>query len=118
MNDQEIDKVEEVVDRTRHDVFTEMDVLEGNAWREQARWIKYEEDREAGAERWGKPHISSLTFTSLASLQALLESGKKWLSMEMSKEQHNIFLINRYFPAGFHSKRLLKHRVSACRRVL
>ena len=42
-----------------------------------SRWIKYEEDREEGAERWGKAHISSLSFHSLLNLRFCLESGNK-----------------------------------------
>ena len=83
MTDQVVGKLEEPVDRTRHDVFIEMDVLEEGVWREQGRWIKYEENREAGAERWGKPHVSSLTFTSLACLRSLLESGNYGLTSKV-----------------------------------
>ena len=42
-----------------------------------SRWIKYEEDREAGAERWGKAHISSLSFHALINLRLCLEKGKR-----------------------------------------
>ena len=41
-----------------------------------SRWIKYEEDREAGAERWGKAHISSLSFHALINLRLCLEKGE------------------------------------------
>ena len=45
-------------------------------WREKARWIKFEEDVEEGSERWGKPHVASLSFHSLLELRKGLESGK------------------------------------------
>ena len=45
-------------------------------WREKARWIKFEEDVEEGADRWGKPHVASLSFHSLIELRKGLESGK------------------------------------------
>lgn len=45
-------------------------------WREQARWIKFEEDVEEGAERWGKPHVASLSFHSLLDLRRCLEKCK------------------------------------------
>ena len=45
-------------------------------WKPRARWIKFEEDWEDGAERWGKPHVASLTFNSLPQLRKLLENGK------------------------------------------
>ena len=44
-------------------------------WREKARWIKFEEDVEEGAERWGKPHVASLSFHSLLELRKGLENG-------------------------------------------
>ncbi len=69
-------------DHSPHDLFVEMDELEGDAWVEQARWIKYEEDREVGAERWGKAHISSLSFHSLINLRLCLESGVFILDFE------------------------------------
>lgn len=52
--------------------------LEGEnyEWREKARWIKFEEDVEEGAERWGKPHVASLSFHSLLELRRCLENGK------------------------------------------
>lgn len=62
-------------------LFVELDVLHSDAsnwqweWREKARWIKFEEDVEEGAERWGKPHVASLSFHSLLELRKLLERG-------------------------------------------
>ena len=57
------------IDHTPHNLFVEMDELEGEMWVEKARWIKYEEDLEAEAGRWGKPHVSSLTFRSLLNVR-------------------------------------------------
>ena len=62
-------------DHSPHDLFVEMDELEGEEWVEQARWIKYEEDREAGTEKWGKAHISSLSFHALIGVRLCLEEG-------------------------------------------
>ena len=48
------------IDRTPHDLFIEMDELILSPtfgcfeWVEQSRWIKYEEAREEGSERWSK----------------------------------------------------------------
>jgi hypothetical protein len=64
------------LDHSPHDLFVEMDELVGEEWVEQARWIKYEQKREEGAERWGKAHISSLSFHSLINLRICLESGR------------------------------------------
>ncbi len=65
------------VDHSPHNVFVEMDELIDNEWIEQSRWIKYEEAREEGAERWGRPHVSSLSFHSLLNLRLNLEKGKQ-----------------------------------------
>jgi hypothetical protein len=64
------------VDRTPHEIFVEMDELCGQEWQEQARWIKFEEDLLEGADRWGRAHISSLTFHSLINLRLVLERCK------------------------------------------
>jgi hypothetical protein len=64
-------------DHSPHDLFVEMNELQGEEWVENARWIKYEEDREEGAERWGKAHVSSLSFHSLINLRLCLESGER-----------------------------------------
>lgn len=61
-------------------MFVELDELfagEGHEmqWKEKARWIKYEEDLEEGADRWGKPHVASLSFHSLVELRTLMEHG-------------------------------------------
>ena len=43
-------------------------------WQETARWIKFEENVEE-SNRWGKPHVASLTFHSLLELRKGLEKG-------------------------------------------
>ena len=43
-------------------------------WKERARWIKFEEDVEKN-ERWGKPHVASLSFQSLLELRRGIETG-------------------------------------------
>lgn len=69
------------IDHTPHNLFVEMDELEGEMWVEKARWIKYEEDLEAEAGRWGKPHVSSLTFRSLLNVRKSLEHGTMLLDI-------------------------------------
>ena len=44
-------------------------------WEGKARWIKFEEDVEEGLDRWGKPHVASLSFHSLLELRRCLEKG-------------------------------------------
>ena len=61
-------------------MFVELDELhlgedEEWVWEEKARWIKFEEDLEEGADRWGKPHVASLSFHSLLELRKCLEHG-------------------------------------------
>ncbi|TRY89861.1 hypothetical protein DNTS_033764, partial [Danionella cerebrum] len=46
-----------------------MDKNQEMQWKETARWIKFEEDVEEETERWGKPHVASLSFRSLLELR-------------------------------------------------
>ncbi|KAL4717523.1 hypothetical protein ACJJTC_000672 [Scirpophaga incertulas] len=74
-------------DKNPHAVFVQLDELLSNAdgsqhWTEKARWIKYEEDVEEGAERWGKPHVASLSFHSLTSLTKCLKEGVVILDLD------------------------------------
>ena len=50
----------------------------GASWKSRARWIKFEENWEEGADRWSKPHVASLTFNSLPQLRRGLENGEFW----------------------------------------
>lgn len=70
-------------------IFVELDELHDESeerqereWKETARWIKYEEDVEEGVDRWGKPHVASLSFHSLLNLRKCLEEGLVSLDME------------------------------------
>ncbi|XP_021352339.1 band 3 anion transport protein-like isoform X2 [Mizuhopecten yessoensis] len=76
------------IDHSPHEVFVELDELylgeNDYEWREKARWIKFEEDVEEGAERWGKPHVASLSFHSLLELRRGLESGCLLLDLDAS----------------------------------
>jgi len=69
------------LDHSPHELFVEMDELEGEEWVERSRWIKYEEDLEAEVGRWGKPHVASLTFHSLINLRLCMESGTLMLDI-------------------------------------
>lgn len=46
-------------------------------WRETARWIKFEEEVEEETERWGRPHIPSLSFRSLLELRKTISHGEE-----------------------------------------
>merc|ERR1711974_341623 len=71
-------------DTTPHEIFVEMDELnhETKEWVEQCRWVKYEERREPGSERWGRPHVSSLDFHSLVNLRQNLDRGSACIILD------------------------------------
>ncbi|XP_057326306.1 band 3 anion transport protein isoform X2 [Microplitis mediator] len=78
--------LKKMYDHSPHEVFVQLDELHGvgeeREWRETARWIKYEEDVEEGADRWGRPHVASLSFHSLLNLRRCLETGVVLLDLE------------------------------------
>uniref|UniRef100_A0A8C4Q055 Anion exchange protein n=1 Tax=Eptatretus burgeri TaxID=7764 RepID=A0A8C4Q055_EPTBU len=77
-------------DHRPHEVFVELDELIMDAekqelqWRETARWIKFEEDVETETDRWGKPHVASLTFRSLLELRKALAHGTVLLDLKQN----------------------------------
>ncbi|XP_074023084.1 LOW QUALITY PROTEIN: anion exchange protein 2-like, partial [Numenius arquata] len=73
--------------RQPHEVFVELNelVVDKNQelqWKETARWIKFEEDVEEETERWGKPHVASLSFRSLLELRKTLAHGAVLLDLD------------------------------------
>lgn len=62
----------------------QLDELQGNSeeWKETARWIKYEEAVEQGADRFGRPRVAPLSFHSLLNLRLFLEQGVVLLDLE------------------------------------
>merc|ERR1712008_611575 len=99
------------IDRTPHDLFIEMDELILSPtfgcfeWVEQSRWIKYEEAREEGSERWSKPHVSSLTFQSVINLKTQLERGLLLLDLQLA-DMSQIFqnLVEQLIETGMLEK--------------
>uniref|UniRef100_A0A3B3THU2 Anion exchange protein n=1 Tax=Paramormyrops kingsleyae TaxID=1676925 RepID=A0A3B3THU2_9TELE len=76
-------------DRKTHDVFVELNELivdknQDMHWKERARWIKFEEDVEEETDRWGKPHVASLTFRSLLDLRRTITHGTVLLDLEQT----------------------------------
>ena len=74
-------KKKKKLDRRPHEVFVELNELmldrsQEPHWRETARWIKFEEDVEEETERWGKPHVASLSFRSLLELRRTIAQGR------------------------------------------
>lgn len=77
------------------DLFIQLNELHGSGefeeWRETARWIKYEENVEDGADRWGRPHVSSLSFHSLLNARRCLETGVVMLDLEEKDLSHIVY---------------------------
>lgn len=73
-------------DRKPHEAFVELEELTKNGeqmeWKETARWIKFEENVDQDSNRWGKPHVASLTFHSLLELKKGLEKGTVLLDLQ------------------------------------
>ncbi|XP_308789.5 anion exchange protein 3 [Anopheles gambiae] len=71
---------------TNHKVFVQLNELTGSGenqeWKQTARWIKYEENLEEGADRWGRPHVAALSFHSLLNLRHCLETGVVLMNLE------------------------------------
>ena len=65
-----------------HPLFSEMVELKLDEWKETARWIRFEEDVEEGANRWSKPHVSSLSLHSLMGLRDYLKKGTILLDLQ------------------------------------
>ncbi|XP_072474010.1 anion exchange protein 3 isoform X2 [Notamacropus eugenii] len=82
-------KKKKKLDRRPHEVFVELNELvldkaQEPQWRETARWIKFEEDLEEETERWGKPHVASLSFRSLLELRKTIARGATLLDLEQT----------------------------------
>ncbi|XP_017773289.1 PREDICTED: band 3 anion transport protein isoform X2 [Nicrophorus vespilloides] len=111
-------------DHSPHAIFVELDEIfeeqDEREWKETARWIKYEEDVEEGVDRWGKPHVASLSFHSLLNLRKCLEDGLVCLDMEerdlpaiayrISEELYKEDLIREEDKAKIMRILLLRHR--------
>jgi hypothetical protein len=89
------DESDSKFDRTPHDLFVQLNELHGSGqyqeWHETSRWIKYEENVEEGADRWGQAHISPLSFHSLLNVRRCLESGVVMLDLEEKDFPHIVF---------------------------
>ncbi|XP_041921340.1 anion exchange protein 3 isoform X2 [Alosa sapidissima] len=82
-------KRKRAADKKTHEVFVELNELitdknQEMRWKETARWIKFEEDVEEETDRWGKPHVASLTFRSLLELRRTITHGAILLDLEQT----------------------------------
>ncbi|XP_029314379.1 anion exchange protein 3 [Cottoperca gobio] len=76
-------------DKKIHELFVELNELivekdHEMRWKERARWIKFEEDVEEETDRWGKPHVASLSFRSLLELRRTITHGAILLDLEQN----------------------------------
>ncbi|VDM39700.1 unnamed protein product [Toxocara canis] len=62
----------------------------GEEWRQLGRWIRYEEAVEVGAQRFGKPKLSSLSFHALLQLRHCFEIGAVMLDLNLDRHE-NLF---------------------------
>jgi len=76
-----------------HPLFSEMVELKMDVWQETARWIRFEEDVEEGANRWSKPHVSSLSLHSLMGLRSYLQKGNIFLDMEANTLEEIVDIV-------------------------
>lgn len=96
-------KVDDLIKNEHHPrVFSELEEfhhtkengLDKVEWKETARWVKFEEDVEAGGDRWSKPHVGTLSLHSFYELEKNLKSGGVFLDAEASSlEEVNEILL-------------------------
>lgn len=77
-------------------------------WKERARWIKFEEDVEEETDRWGKPHVASLSFRSLLELRRTITHGELRLPVASVRRG------GRPEPRDFHMAESHRLEVSLC----
>uniref|UniRef100_A0AAQ4RDB2 Anion exchange protein n=1 Tax=Gasterosteus aculeatus aculeatus TaxID=481459 RepID=A0AAQ4RDB2_GASAC len=82
-------KKKRAAEKKTHELFVELNELivdkdHDMRWKERARWIKFEEDVEEETDRWGKPHVASLSFRSLLELRRTITHGAVLLDLEQN----------------------------------
>nr|XP_046259849.1 anion exchange protein 3 isoform X2 [Scatophagus argus] len=82
-------KKKRAADKKTHELFVELNELiverdHEMRWKERARWIKFEEDVDEETDRWGKPHVASLSFRSLLELRRTITHGAILLDLEQN----------------------------------
>ncbi|XP_037542773.1 anion exchange protein 3 [Nematolebias whitei] len=82
-------KKKRAAEKKTHELFVELNELivekeQEMRWKERARWIKFEEDVEEETDRWGKPHVASLSFRSLLELRRTITHGAILLDLEQN----------------------------------
>lgn len=82
-------KKKRAAEKKTHELFVELNELivekdHEMRWKERARWIKFEEDVDEETDRWGKPHVASLSFRSLLELRRTITHGAILLDLEQT----------------------------------
>nr|XP_019955322.1 PREDICTED: anion exchange protein 3-like [Paralichthys olivaceus] len=82
-------KRKRAAEKKTHELFVELNELivekdHEMRWKERARWIKFEEDVEEETDRWGKPHVASLSFRSLLELRRTITHGAILLDLDQN----------------------------------
>lgn len=99
-----------------HEVFVQLSELneENTFWVEQSRWIKYEECKEEGAERWGRPHLSSLSFHSLTNLRMCFDKAIVNLDFNKTKGHQSVaqMIVEQCFAREYIKTEELKTELS------
>ncbi|XP_068561233.1 anion exchange protein 3 isoform X2 [Cebidichthys violaceus] len=91
-------KKKRAADKKTHELFVELNELivdkdHEMRWKERARWIKFEEDVEEETDRWGKPHVASLSFRSLLELRRTITHGAILLDLEQNSLPGIVHLV-------------------------
>ena len=69
----QLDQLDETQQESKH-----------SSWKEKARWIRFEEQAEDVLERWSKPHVATLTQTSIEDLKEYLVNGKMMFDLMLN----------------------------------
>lgn len=84
--------LEQDTEESSHEGFVELEEFYTKdnecVWKETARWIKFEEDVEENANRWGKPHVPCLNFSSIQDVRRTLENGAILLDLDENNLQN------------------------------
>ena len=57
-------------------------------WQETARWVKFEEDLEAGGDRWSKPHVGTIAMHAIKEIEVQVQADKGSVILDL--ETHSI----------------------------
>ena len=58
-------------------------------WKETARWVKFEEDKEAGADRWSKPHVGTVSMHAVNEIENQIKVDKDRIMLDCDATDTN-----------------------------